>query len=290
VAKEKKRKQKGKQPKQSQGKTMAERADRHVLYEKAVQAPDVEVEFLSKTYQQLRGRPALSLKEDFCGTASVAATWCQSDPAREAIGVDICTDTLAWGKLNNVEAAGDDVASRVTLLNADVREVFSPQVDITCAFNFSYCLFETRAELRRYFEGARRGLKPDGLLFLDLFGGTEAYQATTEETRLRGQKATYVWEQASFNPITHHMDCFIHFDFDDGSRLEKAFSYSWRMWILPEIKELLSEAGFSNVHIYWERYEEGDEDDEYMEGTGEYYEVEEVETQESWLSYIVAEV
>jgi hypothetical protein len=28
--------------------------------------------------------------------------------------------------------------------------------------------------------------------------------------------------------------CHIHFDFEDGSRLERAFSYDWRLWSLPE--------------------------------------------------------
>jgi hypothetical protein len=35
---------------------MAEKADIHELYEKSVQAVDVEVEFLRDTYRALRGR------------------------------------------------------------------------------------------------------------------------------------------------------------------------------------------------------------------------------------------
>jgi hypothetical protein len=71
--------------------------------------------------------------------------------------------------------------------------------------------------------------------------------------------------------------------------MDKAFTYDWRLWSLPELKELLEEAGFSKVRIYWEEYEEGDEDDDEMEGTGEYYEADEVENQESWMVYIAAE-
>lgn len=269
--------------------TMAEQADRHVLYQKAVQAPDFEVEFLDKTFRELRGRKPLSLKEDFCGTAYLSTEWVKSDPARTAVGVDIDADTLAWGRQHNLEAAGDDVAARVTLLEKDVREVTEPQVDIVCAFNFSYCLLETRDELRQYFAQARESLVDDGLLFLDLFGGTECETEAEEETELEGEGATYIWEQVSFNPIDHHMECAIHFEFDDGSRIDNAFTYAWRLWSIPEIRELLEEAGFSKVRIYWERFEEGDDDSDEMEGTGEYYETTEAENQESWLVYLVAE-
>jgi len=270
--------------------TLAEQADRHVLYQYSVQAPDAEVEFMEKTFRELRGRNPLSMKEDFCGTAFLSVEWCKSDPNRTAIGVDIDKPTLDWGLKNNIEAAGSDISKRVTLIDADVRDITEPKVDVTCAFNFSYCIFETRAELRRYFEQARKGLKDDGLLVLDLFGGTECEDILEEETELDEAPATYVWEHVSFNPIDHHMECAIHFDFDDGSRLENAFTYAWRLWSIPEIKELLEEAGYKKVRVYWERFEDTDDEDDELEGTGEYDEVTEVENQESWMVYIVAEV
>lgn len=269
--------------------TLAEQADRHVLYQCSVQAPEAEVEFMDKTFRELRGRTPLSMKEDFCGTAFLSAEWCKSDPDRTAIGVDIDKPTLDWGLKNNIETAGNDIAKRVTLIESDVRDIIEPKVDVTCAFNFSYCLFEKRDELRGYFEQARKGLKEDGLLVLDLFGGTECEDVIEEETELEEVPATYVWEQVSFNPIDHHMECAIHFDFDDDSRLENAFTYAWRLWAIPEITELLEEAGYKKVRVYWERYEDTDDDDDELEGTGEYYEVTEVENQESWMVYIVAE-
>lgn len=277
------RRKSGKQP------TLAEQADRHHLYQKSVQAAEAEVDFMIDTYRALRGHPPLALREDFCGTALLATQWCRTDPQRTALGVDFCPETLAWGREHNVAPAGEDVARRLTLVEADVRAVAEPKADVTCAFNFSYCTFKTRAELRHYFETARAGLKPDGLLMLDLFGGTESYDTLEEETKIKGEKATYVWEHASFNPIDHHIVCHIHFDFKDGSRLDKAFTYDWRLWTLPELRELLEEAGFRKVRVYWERFEDSDEDDDYLEGTGEYHEVTEVENQESWMTYIVAE-
>ena len=269
--------------------TMAEQADRHVLYQKSVQAPEAEVDFFEKVFPELRGRKALSLKEDFCGTAYLAAEWCKTDPQRTAVGVDIDEETLQWGQKNNIDAAGDDIAKRVTLIKDDVRSITEPQVDIVCAFNFSYCLFEKRDELRHYFEQTRKSLKKDGLLVLDLFGGTECEDVLEEETEIDDEPATYIWEHVSFNPIDHHMECAIHFDFDDGSRMDNAFTYAWRLWSIPEISELLKDAGYEKVHVYWEKYEDTDDDDDELEGTGEYERVTEVENQESWMIYIVAE-
>lgn len=269
--------------------TLAEQADRHVLYQEAVQDPETEVENFTKFYTEIRGKNPLSMKEDYCGTAYLATEWAKSDPERTAIGVDYDAETIEWGQKHIVDAAGAKVASRVSLITGDVRDTIEPKVDITCGLNFSYCIFETRDELRGYFEKAHAGLKDDGMLILDMFGGTECYDELEEETELEENDATYIWEHVSFNPINNHVECAIHFEFPDDSRIDNAFTYAWRFWSLIEIKELLTEAGFSKVRIYWEEFEEDEDDDEFMEGTGEYFEATEVENQESWMVYIVAE-
>ena len=96
--------------------TQAELADRHEMYQYAVQAPDTEVEFFEETYEKLRGKKPLSMKEDFCGTSYLSVEWCQSDPERTAIGVDICPDTLKWGEEHNIKPAGEEVASRLQII------------------------------------------------------------------------------------------------------------------------------------------------------------------------------
>ena len=52
------------------GPTMAEKADRHILYEQAVQSVEDEIEFLGETFRALRSREPILLREDFCGTAN----------------------------------------------------------------------------------------------------------------------------------------------------------------------------------------------------------------------------
>jgi hypothetical protein len=76
--------------------------------------------------------------------------------------------------------------------------------------------------------------------------------------------------------------CHIHFEFSDRSKIERAFSYDWRLWTLPELRELLREVGFRDVQVYWEQVDaDGD-------GTGTFHPTEYEENQESWLVYIVA--
>jgi hypothetical protein len=142
-------------------------------------------------------------------------------------------------------------------------------------------MFETRDELRAYFASCRNALADDGILFLDSFGGPEAIEVQKEKTKF--DHFTYVWDQADFNPVTNHMRCHIHFKFPDGSKIKNAFTYEWRMWTLPEIRELLLEAGFSAARIYWEG------EDEDGEGNGEFYETDKGAPDLAWVCYIIAE-
>jgi hypothetical protein len=89
-----------------------------------------------------------------------------------------------------------------------------------------------------------------GLLMLDVHGGAEAMLEQVERTRNRG--FTHVWDQASFDPLTHRTVCRIHHEFRDGSRLADAFVYHWRLWTLPELQEVMAEAGFRDIHVLWE--------------------------------------
>lgn len=274
--------------KQQKGPSMAERADRHVLYQESVQAPESDVEFFIDTYKSLRGKEAMSMREDFCGTALLSVEWCKTHPQRTAVGVDLDKPTLDWGMEHNI--VPNNMTDRIRLVEGNVLDIPDDKVDLTCALNFSYCCFKTRDELRAYFENARKGLKEDGILVLDLLGGTETMDELEEEREGdEDENYTYIWDQDKFNPIDHHMTCYIHFEFDDGSRIEKAFTYEWRLWMIPEITELLKEAGFSKVRVYWEEFVEDEDDDEEMEGTGIYHDVTEAEQQESWVNYIVAE-
>lgn len=263
-------------------KSMAELADRLEIYQEAVQNPEADIEFFLRIFDEIQEREPLSLREDFCGTAYMASEWVRGDPRRHAIGVDNSGNALQWARVHNIEPAGEDIASRIELIEASVLDVTGPPVDLICALNFSYCLLKSREELIRYFTLVRGALVEKGVFVSELYGGTEAIIASEEERECAG--FNYHWEQERYNPITHEGVCNIHFSFPDGSRLDRAFSYEWRLWSIPEIRDCLFEAGFPDVRVFWETVGEGGV------GTGEYRETVEEENQETWLVYIVAPV
>ena len=116
---------------------------------------------------------------------------------------------------------------------------------MTVALNFSYFVFGTREEHREYFAAPRRSMARDGIFVLDAYGG--------------------------------------YFEFTNGSRLKRAFTYEWRLWTLPEIRELLSEAGFSRSTVYWE-----DRDADGV-GTNTFQPKAHATQQPAWVAYVVAE-
>jgi hypothetical protein len=266
---------------------MSEYADCHALYQQSVQDVEAELDFVEQTWSDLRNRPAIFLREDFCGTANTACEWVTRDDSHHAVGVDLDRDVLEWGRLYNLAELDDDQSERIELLNEDVIQTRPGLADIILAMNFSYYLFLKREDLREYFASALDGLVSDGILFLDAYGGYEAPMNLTEPRDCKdedGNDFTYIWEQAEFNPIDSCMTCHIHFEFPDKSRMDKAFSYRWRLWTLPEIREILYEAGFSRVDIYWEGTDEKNN-----EGNGIYSPSEIGDADPGWVCYIVAQ-
>ncbi len=262
----------------------AANADRHVLYQLAVQNVEAEIDFVDDTFKQLRGRRATRLREDFCGTGNTSCEWVRRRAANIAVGLDIDQDTLDWGLANNVAALPAPARARVHLLNRNVLEPGpdTDNMDAILAMNFSYWLFKERGTLRTYFQRVRESLAPGGIFFLDHYGGYESMCETTEERDIDG-KFTYVWDQHRYDPISGSMTCHIHFHFNDGSKMQKAFSYDWRLWTLPEIREILDEAGFRQSTVYWEGT------DEDGEGNGEFTPAEVGEADPAFVCYIVAE-
>lgn len=262
-------------------KTQAQRADRHRLYEASVQSAEQESVFVRDLFRELRGRVPYLLREDFCGTANFATAWAALGPSYRAIGVDLDPAVLEWAERNRMSQLAPAHRRRIELVNANVLDARTGRVDALCAFNFSYWVFKKRADLLAYFRRAREALKSDGIFFLDAFGGYDAYRVLRESTPHRG--FTYVWHQERYSPVTGEILCHIHFRFPDGSRLQKAFTYDWRLWSLPELREILEEAGFRRVTVYWE----GDGED--GGGNGEFTPEAAGEADAGWVAYLVAE-
>jgi hypothetical protein len=260
--------------------TKAAQADKYNLYQQAVQDPEHEIEFFEKVYKQAFGRAPKILREDFCGTFAICCEWAKRR-GREAIGVDLDPEPLDWGRANNLTALSEQQQQRVTIKQQDVRTATEPKAHILSAQNFSFWGFKDRPSLLEYFKKARANLDASGLMVMDMMGGPECLEEDHEDTRHMGS-FTYVWEQARFDPITHDAKFHIHFRFKDGSELSKAFTYEWRFWTIPEVTEVLNEAGFSKVHVYWEGTDEdGEGDNNWKRATW-------AESEPAWIAYIVA--
>ena len=267
--------------------TIADYADRHELYELSVQNAESEIDFVDKTYKKITGNKATILREDFCGTANVCCEWVGRRKSNLAIGVDLDTEVLEWSKKYKVGKLPKKQRERIKLIEANVLEVKTEPVDIVSAMNFSYWLLKEPELLTSYFTSVYHSLADNGIFFLDAYGGYDAFKEIEEEREVEGDEYNfiYTWEQEKFDPITNELQCSIHFDFEDGSSLHRAFYYEWRLWTLPEIKQLLLKAGFRKVTFYWQGFDEDGEED----GNFQPVNAGEVDADAGWICYITAE-
>lgn len=265
--------------------------DRFVLYQRAVQEPQSELDFIDAEFRRARGRTPTALREDFCGTGLVSCAWARRRRANVAVGVDLDRATLDWGLARNVARLTPAQRRRVTLVRRDVRRAprgpagGRSRFDVVFAGNFSWWVFHERRDLLAYFRAARRSLARDGLFILDIMGGWESMREQTDRWRVGGVKRgfMYRWRQERFDPVTGRARCSIGFTLDDGRRVSRAFTYDWRVWTIPETRDALADAGYRRTTVYWEG------DDGKGGGNGVFTPAEHGEACASFIAYIIAE-
>ncbi len=258
-------------------------ADKYELYQKSVQSADLDVDFLSGTYEKINGRAPRHLREDFCGTSLICCEWVAKHPGNTAEGYDLDPEPIEWGARNNLSKLKDGAEKRIEIYLEDARAPGRKAPDVRIAQNFSYWLFRERDELKNYFQLAFESLAEDGIFVIDLYGGNESVTEMFEERKIDGG-FTYIWDQSEYFPGTAEFFCNIDFQFRDGTKLEKAFSYHWRVWGMAELKDLLAEVGFKSVRSYFE----GDDEDDPEEGNGIFEPDDRGENCESWIGYLVS--
>lgn len=258
--------------------SQAEKANKFELYEAAVQSADVDAKAIKRIFKKVRGRPARALREDFCGSGWLCAEWCRLSKKNRATGIDLDSAVLEWGRARHLKKR--TLRERVKLLHCNVLDAPDDLFDAIVAFNYSYQIFHTRNALLKYVRATRNHLVDDGVLILDIYGGPDSQVELEEKRELK--EFTYVWDQAAFNPVDYRFLAHIHFEFPDDSCLRKAFTYDWRMWQLPELRDLLLEAGFREVRAFFEQ------EDEDGEGTGKYKERTKMDADLAWNAYVVA--
>ena len=255
--------------------------DKYFYYKKAVQAPLEDIDFFKKTYKSIYKKKSPHLfREDFCGTFYIAYHWVKDDPKNKAIAIDKDKNPLNYGKKRHWSQLTTEEQKRLKFLNKDILESNLPKADIISVSNFSYFILKERTLMLRYFKNVRKSLTKKGLFIVDAVGGPACEDITEEENQ--HEDFSYYWDQDFFDPISRRARFYIHFKRKGEKKRLKQFSYEWRLWTLPELKEILKEAGFSKVYIYWE------ESDKKGEGTGVYKKTKKGELCETWIAYLVS--
>ncbi len=220
--------------------------DRYELYELCVQSPPE----LVRQLVAIHGDTPRVLGEDFCGTAAISVEWTRQVDGGRAIAVDRDDETLARIPANDaIEVVVGDV----------VRDTDAARhaADVIWAGNFSIGELHTRADLLGYLRHARSRLMPGGLFACDIYGGESAFMVGSEDVEHPlpdGRIVVYTWEQRSADPVSGRVRNAIHFEVRrDGAveqTLRDAFTYDWRLWGVPELREAFAEAGFTAVELY----------------------------------------
>ncbi|MCM2281061.1 MAG: class I SAM-dependent methyltransferase [Bdellovibrionaceae bacterium] len=255
--------------------------DKYEYYRRAVQAPDVDVRFIREAYRELRKRDPRSLREDFCGSFSICCEWVKLHKENEAFGVDLDDEPIAYGTTHYLPKLKADQRARIRISQENVLNPNLPRVDVVCAMNFSHYIFKDRSVMKSYFHNCHSTLNANGILLVDAFGGSQCQEANEEITDHKTFK--YFWDQVSFDPISNHALFHIHFQPKGRRKIENVFSYDWRMWSIPEIREMMHESGFTKTHVYWEGTTKKGT------GNGIFKRSEKGEDCQGWVAYVVGE-
>lgn len=274
-----------------------------MLYEASVQDPAPHAHILVEIYRDLRGKFPRVLREDFCGTFAISAAWVERNRKNSAIGLDLDPEPIAYGMKTHYAALSAEQKKRINILKQNVMTVTRPGVDVIAACNFSFCIFKERALLVKYFKFVRQSLKKDGIFVMELAGGPGMEEQIKDrrtvdmrksaivsgkmniERGLRpdpSKKFTYIWHQKSFEPISRNGHYSIDFKLPNGDLWKDAFTYDWRMWTIPEIRDVLMDAGFADTAVFWET------EDKNGEPTGEYKRMKEGDNAHAWIAQVVA--
>ena len=255
--------------------------NKYDLYLESVQSPDVDVIFFRKVYKEIKNKEPKVMREDFCGTFALCTEWVKLGKNKQAYGIDLDPEPIAYGRLNHLPKLSESQQKRIHVREMNVLGKDVPHADITVALNFSYFLFHTRNELKNYFKNVNQTLNKNGIFMVDIFGGSACADENEEKTSYR--KFSYFWHQHGFDPVSARAKFSIHFQLKSQKKVEDVFTYDWRMWSIPEIREIMIEAGFKKTHIYWEGTARNGK------GNGVFTRTEHGEECEAWIAYVVGE-
>jgi SAM-dependent methyltransferase len=196
--------------------------------------------------QAVHGGDPRTLREDFCGSGGICRAFTALMPRLRAIGVDKDPEPLRRLR-----------GPRIKAICADVLDCDLP-ADIISATNFPIGYWHTRRQLLRYLKLTRQRLNPGGIFVCDTYGGATAFTRGTMEFDFNAGdlRIRYTWQQRDADPITGLVTNAIHFRVIRGGKIiyqeRDAFTYHWRLWSIPELRDALAQAGFKRTEIYSE--------------------------------------
>ena len=255
--------------------------DKYEYYQRAVQAPESDVVFFRDTYKSVRGELPTTLREDFCGTFRLSCEWTKLNPKFKAHGIDLDFEPIQYGRTNYESELTAAQRERLQIHQENVLNPGLPKADVIAAMNFSHFIFKDRAMMKSYFHNCLQTLNKNGIMIADAFGGAKCQTANEESTKHKG--FTYFWDQVDFDPISNYANYAIHFKVDGEKKRENVFTYDWRMWTLPELREMMLEVGFKKTTVYWEGTTKKGE------GDGNFKPSEKGEECEAWIAYVIGE-
>lgn len=226
------------------------------LYEHCVQNIPMTLRMVEAMHAAGARSTARTLHEDFSGSAAFAHAWCSSGPKRSALAIDMDPEAHADGKAH----------ARLKRLTADLarlpRTIPSPsKADVVYAGNFATCELHAREALVAYLSRARQRLTPGGVFVCDLYAGPGAWR--TGDTRvvhpplpeLPTYRVAYTWRQREADLVNGLVSNAIDFEIVNARgvavhELVNAFTYHWRLWSIPELRDAMAQAGFGEVDVY----------------------------------------
>jgi SAM-dependent methyltransferase len=214
---------------------------RYELYERAVTGGPALAKFINALH---RGKPKV-LAEDFSGSAALARAWVALDLSHRAVAIDRDPEALA----------AIPPTPRLTTVQLDVMKC-KVRADIIAATNFPVCYWHTRRDLLRYLRSCRARLKRGGFFVADLYGGPSAWRTGRQTMRLpfHAGTLTYTWHQRVADGLTGRVQNSIHFRVQPTKgraiTYRDAFTYDWRLWSIPELRDAMHDAGFRETEVH----------------------------------------
>lgn len=214
------------------------------LYTRAFQNPPRDLSILNNAFTKQLKLSAVKLREDFCGSFANCREWLRIHPHNVAIGIDIDPALARFAEATRLSMPEDE-GSRFSYVPGDVLDVELPPAHIVAALNSSFCVFKQRQQFKGYLQKCFQSIDTPGMMALETYCGADSQNIGCDEISIGGDTA--IWQQTKYDPVTNYCLNHIHFRLEDGTRIQKAFEYDWRLWSPAECVDLLEEVGFEGV-------------------------------------------